>query len=86
MLQSAFANAARLAGIGPVPMMLGSTPEVAQDTILAMGVMPRAFAVAALINTATAAPSLMPDAFQAVTLPSLSNAGRSPLRVSMVVP
>ena len=38
--QPAFCTASRLAGIGPVPMIFGSTPCVAQDTIRANGVRP----------------------------------------------
>ena len=45
--QPAFSSAFRLAGIGPVPMIAGSTPAVAHDTIRAIGVSPRRFASAA---------------------------------------
>jgi hypothetical protein len=44
----------REAGIGPVPMIAGSTPAVAQDTIRAIGVMPRLEASASLISTVAA--------------------------------
>jgi hypothetical protein len=39
----------------------------------------------ALITTTAAAPSLMPLALPAVTLPALSNAGRRPARASALV-
>ncbi len=52
----------------------------------AIGSMPRFLASAAVISTRAAAPSLMPDALAAVTVPSLSNAGRSLATLSMVTP
>jgi hypothetical protein len=39
----------------------------------------------AVISTVAAAPSLIPDAFPAVTVPSLAKAGRSPASFSAVV-
>ncbi len=77
IFQPARSSALREAGIGPVPMICGSTPAVAQETIRAIGVMPRRDASPSLISTAAAAPSLMPDALPAVTVPSLSKAGFS---------
>ncbi len=47
------------------------------DAMRASGVMPRFVASSADISTRAAAPSLMPDALPAVTVPSLSKAGRS---------
>jgi hypothetical protein len=64
----AFSSALREAGMGPVPMIAGSTPAVAHAAIRASGVSPRAAASLALIKTTTAAPSLIPDAFPAVTV------------------
>src|SRR5207342_3351476 len=75
--QPAFLSAAREAGIGPVPMIDGSTPACAQDTMRASGVLPNLAASLAFISTMAAAPSLMPDAVAAVTVPSLSKAGRA---------
>src|SRR3954447_13086385 len=86
MFQPAFLSAAREAGIGPVPMIAGSTPAGAQDTIRASGVLPRLAASLAVISTTAAAPSLIPDALAAVTVPSLLNAGRSLPIPSSVVP
>src|SRR5262245_58595500 len=66
-LHPAFSSALRDAGIGPLPMICGSTPAVAHDAIRASGVMPRRSASDARITTTTAAPSLSPDALPAVT-------------------
>ena len=67
-------------------MICGSTPAVAQETIRTSGVMPRRAASASVISTVAAAPSLRPDALAAVTVPSLSNAGRSFCIASSVAP
>ena len=58
---------------------------MAQLTIFAIGLMPRRAASAALITTSAAAPSLMPEALPAVTVPSLAKAGRSLPSTSSVV-
>src|SRR5215831_16019496 len=58
----------------------------AHDTMRASGFLPRLAASLAFISTTAAAPSLMPDAFAAVTVPSLAKAGRSLAIVSSVVP
>ena len=84
--QPAFSSALREAGIGPVPMICGSTPAVAQETMRTSGVMPRRAASASVISRVAAAPSLMPDALPAVTVPSLSKAGRSFCIASSVAP
>ena len=60
-----------------MPMIAGSTPTVAHDAMRASGLMPRDSASSALITTRAAAPSLMPEALPAVTVPSLVKAGRS---------
>src|SRR5436305_13170562 len=73
--QPAFLSAARDAGIGPVPMIEGSTPAWAQDTMRASGVLPRLAASLAFINTTAAAPSLIPDALAAVPERSVAQAG-----------
>ncbi len=75
-VQPAFFNASRVAGIGPVPMIAGSTPAVAQEAMRARGVSPRRPASASRISTSAAAPSFRPEALAAVTVPSLENAGR----------
>src|SRR3954471_13090118 len=74
-LQPAFFNAIWDAGIGPVPISLGSTPALAHDTMRPSGVIPRASASLADISTKAAAPSFRPDALPAVTEPSLAKAG-----------
>src|SRR5437899_10283799 len=74
--QPAFFSAIRLAGIGPVPMIAGSTPAVAQETIRASGRRPRFSAFAAVISTTAAAPSVMQEAHPGVTGPHFSKAVR----------
>ena len=63
-------SARRVLGIGPVPISAGSTPAVAKLAMRASGVSPRRCASAPLITTNAAAPSLMPLALPAVTVPS----------------
>ena len=65
MLQPAFFSAAREAGIGPVPMIFGSTPACAQETMRASTFLPSLAACFALISTKAAAPSFRPEAFAA---------------------
>lgn len=49
-----------IAGIGPVPIMEGSTPACDQETISAKGVSPRFSASDFFIRTTAAAPSFIP--------------------------
>ena len=86
MLQPAFFSAAREAGIGPVPMIFGSTPAWPHDTMRPSTFLPSLAACLAVISTTAAAPSLMPDALPAVTVPSFSKAGLSLAIASMVAP
>src|SRR5665213_18129 len=79
-------KASLLAGIGPTPITAGSTPTDAQEAMRASGAMPRRAASAAFIKTTAAAPSLMPEALPAVTVPFLSKAGFNFASVSTVVP
>ena len=58
-------------------MTAGSTPAVDHEAMRASGSRPRLAASAADIKIKTAAPSLMPEALAAVTVPSLEKAGRS---------
>ena len=77
--QPAFSSARRLAGIGPVPMIAGSTPACAQITMRASGLRPRRSASFAVISTSAAAPSLRPEALPAVTRAAFGwNAGCRP--------
>ena len=85
-VRPAFSIAFLVAGTGPTPMIDGSTPPKAPDTQVAMGLTPSSFAFSSLITTTAAAPSLMPEAFPAVTIPSFLNAGRSLAMLSAVVP
>ncbi len=86
MLQPAFFSAAREAGIGPVPMILGSTPAWPHETIRPSTFLPSLAACFAVISTTAAAPSLIPEALPAVTVPSFSNAGLSLAIESSVAP
>ena len=67
-------------------MIAGSTPAVAQEAMRASGSMPRFSASSAVISRTPAAPSLMPEALAAVTVPSLAKAGRSFCIASIVAP
>src|SRR2546426_1218704 len=84
--QPPFLSAAREDGIGPVPMIAGSTPACDQETMRASTLRPSLAAWLAFISTTAAAPSLMPEALAAVTVPSFSKAGLSLETVSSVVP
>ena len=68
------------------PMVFGSTPTDEYALIRASGVRPSRVAVRAVIIKTAAAPSLMPEALPAVTVPSLLNAGFSFPSDSAVVP
>src|SRR6478736_807251 len=61
------------AGTGPMPMYFGSTPADANAFIFARGFNPNSLALREEHKTTAAAPSLMPEAFAAVTVPFLSN-------------
>ena len=74
-----------MAGTGPIPMIAGSTPATAVDTIRASGRRPSARARSASTSSTADAPSLIPDAFPAVTVPPSRNAGRSRASASAVV-
>ncbi len=71
---------------GPIPIYAGSTPADCPATQVAIGVTPSSFAFSSLITTTAAAPSLIPDALPAVTVPSFLNAVLSFERLSFVVP
>ena len=77
-----------VAGIGPVPMTDGSTPACAHATILASGSKFLSLACLYDIVITAAAPSFIPDALPAVTVPepSVMKQGLRRLRVSTVVP
>ena len=75
----------RVAGIGPVSIITGSTPTVVWSTIRARGVSPSSAAFSADISSTEAAPSEICEALPAVILPSGLNAGLRPASVSMLV-
>lgn len=57
------------ASTGPIPIIRGSTPTCATATILANGEIPLLAATSWDMRITTAAPSFMPDALPAVTVP-----------------
>jgi len=67
-------------------MILGSTPALAYATILAIIGDPILRATSSEVTTMAAAPSLSPEAFAAVTVPSFLKAGRSLARDSLLTP
>ena len=69
-----------------MPMIFGSTPAVAYDRMRASGGVPALRSAWPVTTTSADAPSLMPDAFPAVTEPSFLNAGFSAPSFSAVVP
>ena len=85
--QPAFSSALREAGIGPdahdrridADLRPGDDPRQRRRG-------PRRWASSADISTTAAAPSLMPEALPAVTVPSLLKAGRSLAMPSTVAP
>jgi hypothetical protein len=58
-------------------MILGSTPATAPPTIRTLGVKLCFLIPSSEANNRAAAPSFKPEAFPAVTEPSLANAGRN---------
>src|SRR6266850_2264730 len=74
------------AGTGPMPMYFGSTPAEANALMRAKGLRPSSRTFLAEARITAAAPSLMPDALPAVTVPFLSNAGLRPFIPSSVAP
>mmetsp|Transcript_1505 Transcript_1505/g.4692 ORF Transcript_1505/g.4692 Transcript_1505/m.4692 type:complete len:204 (-) Transcript_1505:760-1371(-) len=86
MVQPAFCRASLVAGTGPMPMIFGSTPALAYATTRPSGVPPSCAATDSAATTTAAAPSLMPDALPAVTVPSFLNAARSLPSFSAVAP
>ena len=83
----ALSNAFLVAGIGPVPIIEGSTPALAKDLIVAKGLAPIASAFSLDIKTMAAAPSLIPEELAAVTdPPSRLKAGLNLANDSWVTP
>ena len=81
----ALPSAALMAGTGPMPMRVGSTPTDAHETSSHSGVRPSAATAASLATTSVAAPSQMPEAEAGVTTPSFLNAAGSFCSFSSVV-
>src|SRR5919204_320904 len=85
MVIPARARTFRTAGIGPMPITRGSTPATALATKRPSGSTPSARAFSSLATTSAAAPSLIPLALPAVTVPSRRKAGFSVASFSAVV-
>ena len=81
MVRPAFFNAFCVAGTGPIPIILGSTPAAPIPATRAMGVSPNCFTISSEARMQTAAPSLMPELFPAVTDPPSLKAGFSDARI-----
>ena len=75
----------RVAGIGPVSMITGSTPTVVWSMIRARGFSPSALALSAAMSSTAAAPSEICDELPAVILPSGLKAGLRLASASSVV-
>ena len=70
-----FASSFSTASTGAIITHFGSTPLTACATIRAIGFFPSFAAFASLVTITAAAPSFVPGAFPAVTVPSFLNAG-----------
>src|SRR5256885_16780891 len=86
MVSPARLSAFLVAGIGPSPMQLGSTPATAVVTIRAIAAPRRPSPPFAAVTSSAAAPSLMPLELAAVTVPSFLNAGFNFADEAIVVP
>src|SRR5690606_15901377 len=84
-VRPAFSSAFRLAGAGPIPMMLGSTPAMPHDTRRPIGLRPLRSAQARLATTHAAATSPMPLALPPLARPPFPKLRRSPASTSSVV-
>src|SRR6266852_423659 len=73
--QPVLARSFSTASTGAIMTHLGSTPLTACATMRAIGCLPRRAALRSLVTTRAAAPSLVPGALPAVTVPSFLLAG-----------
>ena len=73
-------------GIGPVPIKAGSTPQLAQDFIETNFSKPFLSANSPDIKVTAAAPSLIPEALPAVTVPSFLKTGFNLDKASKFIP
>mmetsp|Transcript_2230 Transcript_2230/g.8617 ORF Transcript_2230/g.8617 Transcript_2230/m.8617 type:complete len:313 (+) Transcript_2230:611-1549(+) len=74
----------RMAGLGPIPMIEGSTPDTDQPVRRASGVRLCLVRPASEVTMRAAAPSPMPEALAAVTVPFFLNTGGSLAMASTV--
>mmetsp|Transcript_49785 Transcript_49785/g.82608 ORF Transcript_49785/g.82608 Transcript_49785/m.82608 type:complete len:200 (-) Transcript_49785:355-954(-) len=77
--------AAVMAGTGPIPILVGSTPTTAYETSSARGVSPSRSTASPLARTSEAAPSHIPDAEAGVTTPPFLKVVGSAASFSRVV-
>ena len=73
-------------GIGPVPINAGSTPQLAHDFIVTNFFKPFFSASKDDIIVTAAAPSLIPEALPAVTVPSFLKTGFNLFKASKLIP
>src|SRR5271156_5716642 len=83
--QPVFASSFSTASTGAIITHFGSTPLTACATMRAIGCLPKRAAFFSLVTITAAAPSFVPGAFPAVTVPSFLNAGFSLARISSEV-
>jgi len=74
-----------VAGTGPIPMTVGSTPATQLAPTVASGSRPYSSATASLVTSSAAAPSEICEALPAVTVPSSPNTGSSADSASTLV-
>ena len=74
-----------MAGTGPIPIIEGSTPASAYPVKVAKIGKFNVLATSLVVKIKAAAPSLIPEEFPAVTIPSVLKTGLNELRDSTVV-
>ena len=83
IVNPAFARALFIAETGAIPIIEGSTPATAKEIISPTGFSPNSLAFSSDETNIAAAPSLIPDALPAVTVPSAVNTGFSLLNAAI---
>ena len=85
IFRSAYFNAFKIAGVGPNPITRGSTPPCPNPITSAIGVQLFFLTASGLATIVNEAPSLIPEALPAVTVPSALKAGRNLANFSKLV-
>ncbi len=75
IFRSAYFNAFKIAGVGPNPITRGSTPPCPNPITSAIGFKLYFLTASSLATIVNEAPSLIPEALPAVTVPSALKAG-----------